>query len=136
MRLELVEQLGVRLGVHFATQDLFGALHGQHGHFGAQCFTRALDFLGGVLAGLGDDPGLFGFGFAAGFVDQRGGLLFGFGKTRVVFRFGGGFHQTDAGLGLGQIGLALFGGGQTVGDHVLDTSVQARLAGLRDTLAA
>src|SRR5690606_11980494 len=88
--LELFEQLGVCLDVHFAAKDLFGALDGQYRHIGAQRLAHALPFLGGVLLGLCHDAGLFGLTLATRLIDQQRGLLFGFGQTRMVFGLGRG----------------------------------------------
>jgi F-type H+-transporting ATPase subunit a len=43
--LELLEQLGVRIRVNFASQDLLGTLDSQGSHFATQTFTYALHFL-------------------------------------------------------------------------------------------
>src|SRR5690606_11820827 len=107
LRLELVEQLGMGAGVDLALEDLFGTLDRQRGDVVAQRIASALDFLRGILGRLGDDAGALGFGFAASLLDQRGGLLFGLDDAGMGFGFGRSLDQTDARLGLGQVGLAL-----------------------------
>ena len=116
LRAELVQQLGVGAGVNLALEDLFSTLDSQRRDVVAQRITGALDFLRGILRGLRHDTGTLGLRFAAGLVDQRGGLLLGLDDTGVVFGLGRSLDQADTRLGLGQIGLALIGRGQAVGD--------------------
>jgi hypothetical protein len=108
----------VGLRIHLALEDLLGTLYGQDGNVIAQAITQTLDFLGGILLGLGHDAGLFGLGFAASLFDQCRRLLFGFDHAGMVFRLGGSFDQTDARLGLGQIGLAFVGSRKAIGNFL------------------
>src|SRR5690606_33508898 len=118
LRLELVEQLGMGAGINLALEDLFSTLDSQCGDVVAQQVAGTLDFLRGILRRLGDDAGALGFSLAASLLDQRGGLLLGLDDAGVGLGFGRSLDQTDARLGLGQIGLALLGGGQAVGDFL------------------
>ena len=59
----MLEQIGVRLGVHFASQDLFGAGYRERGDLVAQLLARARH----LLLGLIDASFIIGVGLALWF---------------------------------------------------------------------
>src|SRR5690606_26061185 len=97
------------VGVNFALQDLLRTLDRQDSHVSTQCFTCTLNFLCGVLLGLGKNSRLLGFSFATCLLNDGRSLLFGFDHARMVVVLGIGLDQIDACLRLCQIGLAFFG---------------------------
>src|SRR5262249_27560848 len=129
LSLELRQQLGVRLGVHLAAQDLLGAGDGERGDLLAQGLARARVF----LVDLGLRRGLLAValfsGCVARLVDQLGGALLRLGDDigRALAR------RAQVGLGLARRRLerllALLGRGQALGDHflaLLDRAQQRR----------
>jgi hypothetical protein len=71
--------------VHFALEDLLGALHGQGSDLATQFFARAGHLLLGVGLGAFDDAGGFDACGLLGFVDDRCGALFGVGDALGAF---------------------------------------------------
>ncbi|CAG0997131.1 hypothetical protein RHDC4_02914 [Rhodocyclaceae bacterium] len=116
--LELLEQLGVRIRVNFASQDLLGTLDSQGSHFATQTFTYALHFLVSVLLGLRNNAGFFGFGFTTSLLQKSSRLFFSVDNALMVFGLGRSVHQADTRLGLCQIGLAFIGSSQTISDFL------------------
>jgi hypothetical protein len=115
----LIQQIGVRLLVDFALQDLLGALHSQSRDFAAQCFACLHDLLVRVGLRLRNDARSFGLCVSLDFVGDSDRPLFSVGNTLLAVGAGLCEFLVDALVRGFEFRLALFGGCQSVGDLFL-----------------
>ena len=105
--------------VHFATEQLAGALNCQSGHFSAQLAAGAGRVDGDGVAGSGHHTVRFCGGGALGLVDQRVratvSLVDDLGRLHTRFLD----DLRGLSLGVVEVLLATIGGGEAVGDLLL-----------------